>query len=181
MKRWVIVEDRPWVMTRFIQEIWEKAQAEGQEYLAPDILYYIAGEDEEKRKVTENNFKNNVNEFEDTTGIQVHKFNTLNFEEQMEKYYNDGYTIFMDLNLTGVNAQYFNERNNVQYAREKQQDCREKNKKEEQIWLYTTGASLDASFLYSEFPDNVVEVTNFEDGKAYLDLDTSWELLKDEV
>ena len=87
----------------------------------------------------------------------------------------------MDLNLTGVNAQYFNERNNVQYAREKQQDCREKNKKEEQIWLYTTGASLDASFLYSEFPDNVVEVTNFEDGKAYLDLDTSWELLKDEV
>ena len=123
----------------------------------------------------------NVNEFEDTTGIQVHKFNTLNFEEQMEKYYNDGYTIFMDLNLTGVNAQYFNERNNVQYAREKQQDCREKNKKEEQIWLYTTGASLDASFLYSEFPDNVVEVTNFEDGKAYLDLDTSWELLKDEV
>ena len=50
MKRWVIVEDRPWIMTRFIQEIQEKAQAEGQEYLAPDILYYIAGEDEEKRK-----------------------------------------------------------------------------------------------------------------------------------
>ena len=181
MKRWVIVEDRPWIMTRFIQEIQEKAQAEGQEYLAPDILYYIAGEDEEKRKVTENNFRNNVNEFEKITGIQVQKFNDMSFEDQMEKYYNDGYMIFMDLNLTGGNAQYFNERNNVQYAREKQQDCRRKNKKEKQIWLYTTGASLDAGFLHSEFPDNVVEVINFEDGKAYLDLSKSWGILEDEV
>ncbi len=28
MKKWVIVEDRPWVMTRFIQDIREKARAE---------------------------------------------------------------------------------------------------------------------------------------------------------
>lgn len=181
MKKWVIVEDRPWVMTVFIQDIKAKAQAVGQEYRPPDILYYIAGEDEEKRKATENSFRKNVHDFENSTKIHVNKFDTTNFKQRVEEYYKDGCTIFMDLNLTGANAQYFNERNNVQYAREKQQDCRKKNKQEKQIWLYTTGASLDASFLHSEFPDNVVEVINFEDGKAYLDLDKSWELLRDEV
>lgn len=105
----------------------------------------------------------------------------MSFEEQMEKYYDDGYTIFMDLNLSGTNAQFFNERNNIQYAREKQQDCHEKSKKEKQIWLYTTGASLDAGFLHREFPDNVVEVISFKDGKAQLNLNKSWELLQDEV
>ena len=42
-------------------------------------------------------------------------------------------------------------------------------------------ASLDAGFLHREFPDNVVEVISFKDGKAQLNLNKSWELLQDEV
>ncbi len=178
MKKWIIVEDRPWVMEGFIQTIKQRAQDRKQAYCEPEILYYNE-EDDGTGCVMEGTYETNVKDFEQQTGIQVKRFGKTNFVEYMDKYYKVNYVIFMDLNLTGGKSMYFNERNNVQYAREKLLQSRERGEQERQIWFYTTGASLDASFLLSEFPDNVVEVSYFEDGKAYLALDKSWEILCD--
>lgn len=179
MNRWIIVEDRPWVMETFIGEVRKLAEQEGKEYFKPEILYYIAGSSEDQRKAMENNYKSNVDNFEQTTQITVTKIDELSFYQKIENYYKNKYIIFMDLNLTGSSALYFNERSNVRYAREKQEACKDKKEKERQIWFYTTGASLDANFLHIEFPDNVIEVINFEDGKVQLDLERAWDILKD--
>lgn len=179
MKRWVIVEDRPWVMETFIGEVQKLAEREGQEYFKPDVLYYIAGSSKEQKKAIENNYKSNAESFEQKTEVKVAKIDETNFREEIEKYYKEKYIIFMDLNLTGSSALYFNERNNVQYAKEKQEICKGKGEKERQIYFYTTGASLDANFLHIEFPDNVVKVENFEDGKVQLDMGSAWGILKD--
>ena len=178
MKKWIIVEDRPWVMEGFIQDIKQRAQEREQAYREPEILYYNE-DDEGTGSATEDTYEANVKNFEQETGIQVKRFGSMHFVEYMDEYYKENYVIFMDLNLTGGKSMYFNERNNVQYAREKLLQSQKKGEQEKQIWFYTTGASLDASFLLSEFSDNVVEVSNFEDGKAYLDIDKSWEILCD--
>lgn len=179
MKKWIIVEDRPWVMIGFIQDVKQMAQKQAQTYCEPDILYYNEDDNKKTGNASEDTYETNVKDFESKTGIQVKRFGKALFCEWMDKYYKDNYIIFMDLNLTGGKSQYFNERNNVQYAREKLIQSKKKGEQEKQIWFYTTGASLDASFLLSEFPENVVEVSNFEDGKAYLDLEKSWEILCD--
>lgn len=179
MKQWVIVEDRPWVMSGFVQDVKRMAEKQGQTYREPDILYYNEDDSEPVRNASEDTYERNVQEFESIIGIQVKRFGRMNFGEWLDSYYQKNYIIFMDLNLTGGKSLYFNERNNVQYAREKLQQGKKRGEQEKQIWFYTTGASLDASFLLGEFPKNVIEVSNFEDGKAYLDMKKSWEILSD--
>lgn len=179
MKKWIIVEDRPWVMVGFIEDIKKRAQEQEQTYCEPEILYYNEDDAQRRGAVLEDTYEINVKDFESKTGLQVKRFGKGHFDERLDEYYKDNYIIFMDLNLTGGKSMYFNERNNVQYAREKLILSQKRNKRENQIWFYTTGASLDATFLLTEFPNNVVEVSNFEDGKAYLDLDKSWEILCD--
>ncbi len=170
------MEDRPWVMTGFISEMEQKVdgEAESRTFRKPEILYFIAGDTPAQRMATEKNYKEEVSHFEEATGIKVKKIDKTVFHEEMEGYYSKDYVIFMDLNLTGNSAMYFNERINVQYAREKQ---KQKGGGDGQIWFYTTGASLDADFLSSEFPNNVIEVINFVDGKAQLDMEKSWQVL----
>ncbi len=173
MKNWVIVEDRPWVMVGFIQDIRQKALEVGEDVVEPEVLYYVSGDTGEQRKATENYYKKKVDTFKSKTSIKVKKINKTNFYENMEIYYRNEYIIFMDLNLTGSSAMYFNERINVQYAREKKKSVEEEN----QIWFYTTGASLDANFLSNEFWGNVIDVYSFEEGEAKLDLEKAWGLI----
>ena len=173
MKNWIIVEDRPWVMVGFIRDMKKKASELGEGIVEPEVLYYVSGDTGAQRKATEISYKQKVNDFKNKTGIKVKKINKTNFYENMEVYYKGGYIIFMDLNLTGSSAMYFNERINVQYAREKRKNAGE----EKQIWFYTTGASLDANFLSNEFWGNVIDVYSFEEGEAKLDLEKAWELL----
>lgn len=170
------MEDRPWVMTGFISEMERKADGEAGSgtFVKPEILYFVAGDTPALRTATEKNYKEEVRRFEEATEIRVKKIDETDFHEKMEGYYAKDYVIFMDLNLTGNSAKYFNERINVQYAREKQ---KQKGEGERQIWFYTTGASLDADFLSSEFPNNVIEVISFVDGKAQLDMEKSWRVL----
>lgn len=176
MRNWVIVEDRPWVMAGFINDIRQRAMEQGEDVVQPEVLYYVSGDTQEQRKATETYYKTKVDAFRSATGIRVRKINKTNFYSRMDAYYNEGYIIFMDLNLTGSSAMYFNERINVQYAREKKNNVEEEN----QIWFYTTGASLDANFLSNEFWGNVIDVYSFEEGEAKLDLENAWDLLSDE-
>ncbi len=104
-------------MTGFISEMEQKINGEmgSGAFIKPEILYFIAGDTPAQRVATEKNYKEEVSRFEETTGISVKKINKTVFYEEMEKYYAENYVIFMDLNLTGNSAMYFNERINVQY------------------------------------------------------------------
>ena len=171
MKKWIIVEDRPWVMRHTIENIKRCSERDDSgiaSFISPIILYYT-GDTVQQIEATKKKYGKDVDTFRSETNLEFQEINAVNFNEKMDQFYQNKYIIFMDLNLTGNTAMYFNERINVKYAKGKQ--------KNQQIWFYTTGASYDADFLHKEFPDNVIDVVSFVDGKAQLDIEKAWEIL----
>lgn len=173
MKKWVIVEDRPWVMEIPIKELRKKAEECGHSFVEPIVLHFIP-ETEEKQKAKKEKYGREYQSFCQNTGIDPIQIMKDTFEAEVNKYIDKGYTILMDLNLTGDNNDYFNNRQNVQYVKKKFG----KNS-QNKIWFYTTGASMDSRFLFIEFPGNYISVNGFVDGNVDMDIDEAWAILQD--
>ncbi len=167
MRKWVIVEDRPWVVGGFILEVKRMMENETEKFSGPEVLYYIAGRSDDERQARKKKYEKYVQEFRNKTGLDVREIYEDSFDDCLDQYYSDDeYIIFMDLNLTGESSAYFHERQNVRYVFKR---CG--NKKQRRIWFYTTGASLDSGFLYEYFPNNTLEVESFTEGNAHFNMD----------
>lgn len=174
MRKWVIVEDRPWVVGEFIIAVKKMMANATEKFSKPEVLYYIAGRSDDERQARKRKYEKYVQEFKKKTSLDVREIYEDSFDDCLDQYYNDDqYIIFMDLNLTGESSAYFHERQNVRYVFKK---C--ENKKQKHIWFYTTGASLDSGFLYEYFPDNTLEVESFTEGNAYFNMEQVKEILE---
>lgn len=172
MKKWVIVEDRPWVMEMPIKELRKKAEECGHSFINPIVLYFIPGTEEEQ-KAKKEKYKHGYQSFCHNTGISPIQITKDTFEAELNKYIDTECAIFMDLNLSGDNNDYFYNRQNVQYVKKKFG----KNS-QNKIWFYTTGASMDSRFLFIEFPGNYISVNGFVDGNVDMDIDKAWAILQ---
>lgn len=164
MKKVVIIEDKPWVTQDAVKLLQDKLEA---------VIYYPnnVGNPNEKEKL--------LRDFEDTLGRAVEKVETQEeFVRKMEKYYNDPEIVFlMDYELKGDTTVEPDMRINLRYARYKEpmDECDLSQRK---IWFYTTAGVDAVNFLESNFPQRVLPVSTFRNGKLQWDTEKLDEILE---
>lgn len=151
----VIVEDRPWKMEESINQI----RAMGAE--VSDIIFVRnnIGTDEE--------VEGRIGKLRSSLGAKVEETDRFGFEKVMDKYYGNKENIFFcDLNLSGDQREYFDERVNVQYATKIME---KESGKLKRIWFYTTAGESTNEQINTHFPERNITVQAIRDNQVLLD------------
>ena len=154
MKKIIIVEDKPWITQDAICNLQKKNA------VVSKMIYYpnTFGDNNEK--------KNLMVEFKAKTKVEVdEEFSQEEFVKKMEELYQiENIVFFMDYELKGDFTEEADKRINVRYARYKEYG-QEFNYELRKIWFYIASSVGNASVLYHNFPNNVLPVTKYCDGK----------------
>lgn len=156
------LEDRPWI-------VWEMVMHIKTKYKLPEIMviYYKNSENTENTENIENTENTGNGKLDELIKkcvdekIKFKEINRWNFEEQMNQLYDDSeIKFFFDLVLDD-NVDYFEDRINVRYARDKKVK-EAKEGKEERIWFYTTSGAYNVTNIMNVFGENqIVDVINY--------------------
>lgn len=156
-KRIVIVEDRPWVMKKSIDDM-KKMKID-----VAAVLYFA--NDPLMKELSESKMQ----EFIEQSQVNVIEIVMESFKEEVDKFYNqDDVVILMDYDLKGDYGNFFAERISVRYTKLKLSD--NKNRTIDRIKFYTTSSESILNMLYTYFENQVIRVLDFDDGQVMLDL-----------
>ena len=154
MKKIIIVEDKPWVTENAVCNLQKK------NIDVVKMVYYPNSFGNEKEK------KRLMDAFKEKTKVEVDEVYTQEeFVNKMEELYElENVVFFMDYELKGDFTEEANKRINVRYARYKEYG-EGFNSNERKIWFYTASSVGNVAVLYHNFPDNVLLVTKYSEGR----------------
>lgn len=151
MKEVVIVEDKPWVTGKAVQNLQQKGVS------VLRIVYYpnAFGDEDEKKRL--------IGELLKKTNVEIDKVtNQEEFVEKMQELYEaDNVVFFMDYDLKGDFTMEPDSRINIRYAKHKEKINPEKRK----IWFYTVTGVANVEVITQMFPGRVLRVDTYEDGQ----------------
>lgn len=150
MKKLVLIEDAPWRAEKNLLVLKKKG-------LEIKKIFFFTME-----KDVPDVFQKLINELNKNLGVSVEQINKSDFDLKVDPCFKDeNIFILLDLNLDDANT--FEERVNVQYAKSKSDNGRGK------IWFYTTGGKELKSMLVQNFKDQLIDVTDFRDNQLSWD------------
>lgn len=138
-----ILEDRPWIIMNTIKKIESITQME-----EISLLYYA-----NSLQKTNDNGQNIISECE-LLGIKLISITENNFESKMNELYCDKERIFFFDLVLDDNSDFFEERINVIYAKERKKDNR--------IWFYTTSGKYNISKIKKMFGNQYIPVIDYD-------------------
>ena len=141
------LEDRPWIVWQIVEDI--KQNYDLQEIM---LIYYKNEENTESEKLNQVISKCKEN------NIPFKEIRRWNFDEEMNKLYSDKERIFFFDLVLDDNVDYFEDRINVQYARNNKEDGR--------IWFYTTSGVYNVTNLANMFgEEQTIDVIDYDPKK----------------
>ncbi|MBD5546160.1 MAG: hypothetical protein HDQ97_01940 [Lachnospiraceae bacterium] len=161
MKRLVLIEDAPWRAEKNLLELKEKG-------VEVEKIFFFT-----KRMDVPEGYQNLLSDLEDVLKVKIEQIGTLDFYRKLDACYeNDDLFILFDLNLD--DADTFEDRINVQYARSKTDAGKGK------IWFYTTGGRELKSMLEHNFREQLIDVIDFTaDNQLFWDMEQILEIAKE--
>lgn len=138
-----ILEDRPWIMMKMLKKIRTIIPTD-----EISLIYYVASL--EKTNELEHDIVLRCNEM----NIKLIKISENEFESEMNKLYEDEERIFFFDLVLDDNSDFFEDRINVKFAKNKIQDNR--------IWFYTTSGNYNINKIISLFGDQYIPVIDYD-------------------
>lgn len=167
MKKIVIVEDKPWVTQDAVCSLQQK------NVNVERVVYYpnAYGDEDEKRRL--------LDEFKNRTSVEINKVQTQEeFVNKMEELYQmEDIIFFMDYELKGDSTEEADKRINIRYAKYKEYGNGIEPEKR-RIWFYTSSSVANVAILNQNFPDRVLPVTKYYEGKLEWKEETVNEILR---
>lgn len=118
----------------------------------------LMGDGKEKEELLE--------KFKQETAVEVDEVSTQEeFVNKMEELYcSDDVVFFMDYELKGDSTEEADKRINVRYAKYKEYGGKI-DPNQRKIWFYTTSSVANVAILNHNFPEHVLPVTKYCEGK----------------